>query len=160
MHLRLCLTFLLLSVSYFVFSTGMEDGGRGLVSYRTRSQMFLIMRLLRWKSRFIKAHWGRINRDDKMHNHERNALLETTGRSLTSFWISCLVTIVWPSMCWEGFLLAHLESSYLLVLGCPSDFGKRSCSFMIIRWSISWFVYQWCHLLPACERQMSRLHFC
>ena len=38
--------------------------------------------------------------------------------------------------------------SLFIDLGCPSDVVKCSDCFMIIRWTISWFVSQWCHL-PA-----------
>ena len=36
--------------------------------------------------------------------------------------------------------------SLFIDLGSPSDLGKRSSCFMIIRWPISWLVYQWRHL--------------
>ena len=35
--------------------------------------------------------------------------------------------------------------SLFIDLRCPWNLGKRSGCFMIIKWPISWFVYQWRH---------------
>ena len=52
---------------------------------------------------------------------------------------SCSVTTV---------IAGSFRVSLFIDLGCPSDLVKCFDCFMIIRWTISWFVYQWCHL-PA-----------
>ena len=55
-------------------------------------------------------------------------------------------------------LLACLESAYSLNDGVQDNLGKHSGYFMIIRWPINCFVYQW-HYMPACKRQMLQCHF-
>ena len=39
--------------------------------------------------------------------------------------------------------------SLFIDLRCPWNLGKRSGCFMIIKWPISWFVYQWRHFRNA-----------
>ena len=49
------------------------------------------------------------------------------------------------------FLLVSLESDYSLNAGSGTFWGNVLAVFLIIRWPISWLVYQRCHE-PSCER--------
>ena len=48
-------------------------------------------------------------------------------------------------------LLARLESAYSLNEGGADILGKRSGYFMIIRWPIKCFVYQWRNLRASMQ---------
>ena len=67
--------------------------------------------------------------------YPKNALCEVVNRR----------TIEIPQ--WTHIFKLTTDSfrSLFIDLRCPWNLGKHSGCFMIIKWPISWFVYQWCH---------------
>ena len=71
-----------------------------------------------------------------------------------------------PQFQWEWYLCPQYISADIVAdsirfslsidAGCPSDLGKCSGCFMIIRWPISWFVINDITYVPVCEPQTSR----
>ena len=55
----------------------------------------------------------------------------------------------------ESLLARSFRINLFFALWCPSGLGKHSDCFMIIRWPINWFVYQW-HYFCA-SMQMSNV---
>ena len=47
------------------------------------------------------------------------------------------------------FISGSFRISLFINLGCPSDMGKRSSCFMIIRWPMSWFVWVTIFCVPT-----------
>ena len=131
-----------------MFSTGREE--EALVSYRTRSQMFLMMRLLRWKCRFIK---GALRSDQPRWQDAQSWAQCTAGNNwkVLNFSLDFLYPL-FDHLSVGGFFAGSFKVSIFIDLGCRSDLGKHSGCLILIRWPISWFV-------TARKRSLRRLCF-
>ena len=89
-----------------------------------------------------------------------NNYISVTFCKYPSTIVSCYVLSLWTKWSVGIFIVIGGSCGVSLVidLGCPEVSGKHSGSFMIIRWPIKNFVYQWHHLVYKWRHKPANWH--